>query len=203
VVKTGPDLRVVQLEGWKRHYYFDDTGQLWTNPSPNMRSLLAGVFYPGVCLLEATNVSVGRGTERPFEMIGAPWIEPRRVAAALNAERLPGVRFVPVYFTPAESVHKGARCGGVNLFLTNRGTFNSVLAGLSIAATLRSLYPDTFEVDKVLRLLGNQRALDALKAGQTPGSILREARADLEAFMERRQKVLLYGLPGVDKEKKP
>jgi uncharacterized protein YbbC (DUF1343 family) len=199
--KIGADLHVVPLEGWKRHYYYDDTGQLWTNPSPNMRSLLAAIFYPGVCLLEATNVSVGRGTERPFEVQGAPWIEPRRLAAALNGERLPGVRFVPISFTPADSVHKGARCGGVNLLLINRGTFNSVLTGLTIAAALRSLYPEKFEVDKVLRLLGNQEAVGALKEGRSGSAILRAARPDLEAFLARRQNALLYGLPRPDPAK--
>jgi uncharacterized protein YbbC (DUF1343 family) len=191
--KIGAELRVVRMEGWRRDQYFDETGQVWVNPSPNMRSLLAAILYPGVCLLEPTNVSVGRGTDRPFEVLGAPWIEPRRLAAALNGARLPGVRFVAVTFTPASSVHQGARCGGVNLLLTDRAVFNSVLTGLTLVATLRALYPRTFEIEKVLRLLGNRRALDALEAGLPAPAVLRAARPDVQAFLARRRKALLYG----------
>ena len=108
----GADLHVVAMAGWRRDYYFDDTGQVWVNPSPNMRSLQAAFFYPGVCLLEATNVSVGRGTDRPFESIGAPWIEPRRLAAELNASRLPGVKFMPLVFTRTP-VPTGGACARV------------------------------------------------------------------------------------------
>ena len=108
----GADLHVIGMAGWRRDYYFDDTGQVWVNPSPNMRSLQAAFFYPGVCLLEATNVSVGRGTDRPFEVIGAPWIEPRRLAAELNASRLPGVKFMPLVFTPDRQYTPGSRLRG-------------------------------------------------------------------------------------------
>lgn len=190
--RLSADLRVVPIEGWRRSDYFDSTGQLWVHPSPNMRSLAAAIFYPGVCLVEATNVSVGRGTDRPFELFGAPWIEPRRLAAALNAAGLPGVRFIPLYFTPNASVHKDARCGGVSLLLTDRSAFESVLTGLTIVSTLRKLYPSQFEVDKVIRLLGNQKALDALKSGAPPRKVLEAAEPDLEAFVVRRRKALLY-----------
>jgi uncharacterized protein YbbC (DUF1343 family) len=190
--QIGAELHVVQLEGWKRGFFLDDTGQLWVNPSPNMRSLAAALFYPGLCLVEATNVSLGRGTDRPFEVIGAPWIEPRRLAAALNSARLPGVRFVPLFFTPTASVHKGARCGGVSLLLTNRAEFQPVLTGLTLVSVLRSLYPRVFEIDKVLRLLGNQAALDGLKSGEEPRSVLRAADRSVAAFRARRDKVLLY-----------
>jgi len=201
--RIGAELHVVPLEGWKRAYFFDETEQLWVNPSPNMRSLTAALFYPGVCLLEATNVSVGRGTERPFEIIGAPWIEPRRLAAALNSARLPGVRFVPLVFTPTASVHRGSRCGGVALVLTNRSEFASVLTGLALVSTLRALYPGAFEIDKVLRLLGNQKALDALKSGAAPRAVLRAAEPQLEAFRARRQRALLYGAASGGKGREP
>ena len=201
--RIGAELHVVPLEGWKRSYFFDETEQLWVNPSPNMRSLTAALFYPGVCLLEATNVSVGRGTERPFEIIGAPWIEPRRLAAALNSARLPGVRFVPLVFTPTASVHRGSRCGGVALVLTNRSEFASVLTGLALVSTLRALYPGAFEIDKVLRLLGNQKALDALKSGAAPRAVLRAAEPQLEAFRARRQRALLYGAASGGKGREP
>ena len=191
--RIGADLRIMEMSGWRRSYYFDDTGQVWVNPSPNMRSLVAAIFYPGVCFLEATNVSVGRGTERPFEMIGAPWIEPRRLALALNNALIPGVKFVPLYFTPSSSVHQGKRCGGVELVMTDREKFNSVLAGLTLVSTLRRLYGDLFQIDGVLRLLGNQRALDAIKKGRTPVSVLREAPIEMKGFWGRRKNALIYG----------
>lgn len=186
------DLHVIEMEGWRRGFYFSDTGQLWVNPSPNMRSLLAAILYPGVCLLEPTNVSVGRGTDKPFEMIGAPWIEPRRLAAALDAFRLPGVEFVPVVFAPTASTNKGEQCGGVNLVVTNRDVFNSVLTGLTLISALHRLYPEKFEIDKTIRLLGNEQALNALKKGEPPAKVLRAASAGMRDFLARRQKALIY-----------
>jgi uncharacterized protein YbbC (DUF1343 family) len=190
--KIGADLHVVAMEGWRRSFYFSDTGQLWVNPSPNMRSLVEAIFYPGICLLESTNVSVGRGTDTPFERIGAPWIEPRRLAAALQAARLPGVDFVPVSFTPASSTFRGQPCGGVNLMLTDRSRFQSVLTGLTLISILRNLYPSQFEIDKCIRLLGNQQALDALKKGILPSEIMRSADAGMRDFLAGRQRALIY-----------
>ena len=190
--KIGADLRIIHMVGWRRDFYFEDTGQLWVNPSPNMRSLLEAVFYPGVALLESSNVAVGRGTDRPFELIGAPWIEPRRLAAELNAARIPGVKFVPLYFTPTSSTHQGQKCGGVNLHLTDREKFNSVLTGLHLVSALNKLYPGQFQVDRVLRLLGNERALNAIKAGQLPAQVLREATLEMKVFLARRQRALIY-----------
>ena len=188
----GADLHVIEMKGWRRGFYFSDTGQLWVNPSPNMRSLLEAIFYPGVCLLEGTNVSVGRGTDTPFEVIGAPWIEPRRLAAALAEARVPGVEFVPLYFTPAASNFRGQQCGGVNLVLTDRNRFNSVLTGLTLISALRRLYADKFEIDKTIRLLGSAQALDALKRGESPESVMRETTAGMRDFLDRREKVLIY-----------
>jgi uncharacterized protein YbbC (DUF1343 family) len=190
--KIGADLHVIEMSGWHGRFYFSDTGQLWVNPSPNMRSLLEAVFYPGVCLLESTNVSVGRGTDKPFEVIGAPWIEPRRTAAALKEAGVPGVDFVPIVFTPAASVFKGQQCGGVNLVLTDRQVFNSVLAGLTLISTLHKLYGDKFEIDKSIRLLGNEQALSALKRGEPPANVLRAADAGMRDFLTRRKKALIY-----------
>lgn len=196
----GAELHVIEMAGWHREHYFYDTGQLWVNPSPNMRSLDAAIFYPGICLLEATNVSVGRGTERPFEMIGAPWIQPRRLAAALEAAGIPGVHFVPLYFTPSASVHEGAKCGGVSLILTDIGKFRSVTTGLALISTLHKLYPEKFEIDKVLRLMGNEQALKALKSGQSPAMALKAGNAALGVFMEGRNKALIYNTPLKPKE---
>jgi uncharacterized protein YbbC (DUF1343 family) len=190
--KLGADLQVIEMKGWRRGFYFSDTGQLWVNPSPNMRSLLEAIFYPGVCLLESTNVSVGRGTDTPFEVIGAPWIEPRRLAATLAEARVPGVEFVPLYFTPTASNFRGQQCGGVNLVLTDRNRFNSVLTGLTLISALRRLYSEKFEIDKTIRLLGSAQALDALKKGESPDSVMRAATAGMRDFLGRREKALIY-----------
>lgn len=190
--KIGAELHVVEMKGWRRSYYFYDTGQLWVNPSPNMRSLNAAILYPGTCLLEATNVSVGRGTDRPFEIIGAPWIDPQRLAAELEAAHIAGVRFVPLFFTPATSTNQGMKCGGVEMILTGPDKLHSVLVGLTLISVLNRLYPDKFEVDKVIRLMGNAQALKMLKEGQPPAAVIRAGGADLSAFMARRQKALIY-----------
>ncbi len=191
--KIGVDLHVVEMQGWRRDQFFFDTGQLWVNPSPNMRNVLEAILYPGICLLEATNVSVGRGTDRPFEVIGAPWIEPRRLAARLHKAALIGVRFVPLFFTPGSSTNQGRNCGGVHVVLTDPERVNSVLVGLTLISELHKLYPADFEIDKVLRLLGNAQASDALKAGQSPEAVLRAGKDGITAFLARREKALIYG----------
>lgn len=190
--RLGADLRVIEMKGWRRNYYFYDTGQIWVNPSPNMRTLMAAILYPGVCLLESTNVSVGRGTERPFELIGAPWIEPAKLAAELQKQRVAGVRFIPIWFTPDASTNRGQRCGGVQMVLTDPEKLNSVLTGLTLVAVLQKLYPGEFEVDKVVRLMGNARALEGLKQGQTPAAVLHAGDVEIASFKVRRQKVLIY-----------
>ena len=132
-----------------------------------MRSLTQATLYPGVGLLEMTNVSVGRGTDTPFEVVGAPFIEPRDFAAALNAQALPGVRFVPIQFTPRASVHEGTVCGGVNLLVTDRDALDAVQVGLTMALTLRRLYPDAWQTEKFGTLLANQRCFDGVLAGRS------------------------------------
>jgi uncharacterized protein YbbC (DUF1343 family) len=188
----GVQLQVVPMRGWRRFYYFWDTGQVWANPSPNMRTAFAALLYPGVCLLERTNVSVGRGTDRPFEIIGAPWIEPRRFVAALQAARIPGVQYMPVYFTPDASKHKGMRCGGAGLLITDSERLNSVLLGLTLASVLNKLYPDEFKIDNIIDFLGNESAMKMLKAGQPPVKVLRSDNSNLRKFLARRQKALIY-----------
>src|SRR5262249_39634948 len=121
--KVQLDLREVKVEGWNRGDFWDATNLTWTNPSPNMRSLTQALLYPGIGLLETTNVSVGRGTDTPFEVVGAPWMEGRRLAAELNDRDLPGVRFVSVRFTPRSSVHAGKSCGGINIVIVERRRF--------------------------------------------------------------------------------
>ncbi|HEY0079971.1 MAG TPA: exo-beta-N-acetylmuramidase NamZ domain-containing protein [Pyrinomonadaceae bacterium] len=190
--KIGCDLRVVRMENWRRSMWLDATGLLWVNPSPNMRSLNQATLYPGVGLLETTNVSVGRGTDTPFEIIGAPWLDGRRLAAHLNARNLPGIRFVPVRFTPKASVFKGEECGGVNLIVTDRARFSPVRTGIEIAHALRRLYPSDWKADDYLRLLANADTLERLKRGDAPDDIIRAWQPRLEEFRRARASVLLY-----------
>lgn len=186
------DLSVVCCEGWKRTDWWDATGLPWTNPSPNMRSLTQATLYPGIGILEFTNLSVGRGTDTPFELVGAPFIDARAFAAALNAERLPGVRFIPIYFTPTARVHAGERCGGINLVVTNRDKLDAVQVGMTLTVVLRHLYPAAWEADRLLRLLVNQRAFDGLTGGKSPARIAAGWDDELEAFKAIRRKYLLY-----------
>jgi uncharacterized protein YbbC (DUF1343 family) len=190
--KIGCDLRVVKMENWRRGMWLDATGQTWVNPSPNMRSLTEATLYPGVGLLETTNVSVGRGTDTPFELLGAPWMDGRKLAAYLNGRGLAGVTFVPVRFTPRASVFKGEECGGVNLVVTNRSLFRPVRAGLEIAVALRRLYPQEWKVDDYIRLLANADTLERVKRGDEPSSIAASWDARLGEFRRARSRVLLY-----------
>ncbi|MGH9942541.1 MAG: exo-beta-N-acetylmuramidase NamZ family protein, partial [Pyrinomonadaceae bacterium] len=186
------DLRVVKMDGWRRAMWFDSTNQTWVNPSPNMRSLTEATLYPGVGLLETTNLSVGRGTDTPFELIGAPWIDGRRLAAYLNARRIPGLRFVPVRFRPKASVFKDEECGGINVVITDRSQFRPVTAGIEIAAALRKLYPADWKIENYLRLLVNADTLARLKRGDAPEEIARSWAAGLEEFRRARAQALLY-----------
>jgi len=187
----GVELQVVKIEGWKRGQQFDTTGQPWTNPSPNMRNLTQALLYPGIGLLE-TALSVGRGTDTPFEVIGAPYIDDVRLARRLNALGQPGVRFVPIRFTPDYSVHKGELCGGVNIILTDRRKLRAVPLGIDIARQLHAMYPKQFPLAKVGRLLCHPPTLEALGQGKTLAQIEALWNTDLEKFTPRRAKHLLY-----------
>ena len=190
--KIDADLRVVKMENWSREMWFDQTNQTWTNPSPNMRSLTEATLYPGIGLLETTNLSVGRGTDTPFEIVGAPYIDGQKLAAYLNEKKLGGVRFVPVKFTPNASVFKGEQCGGINIIITNRTEFQSVRSGIEIAAALRKLYPTEWQIEKYDRLLANQETLEKIKRGDTPEEIEKAWQKKISEFMERRASFLLY-----------
>ncbi len=190
--KIGADLRVIKMEGWQRAMWFDETGQTWVNPSPNMRSLTQATLYPGIGLLETTNVSVGRGTDTPFEVVGAPWMDGQKLAAYLNGRGLKGVRFVPIRFRPNASVFKDENLSGINIVITDRKSFESVRTGIEIAAALRKLYPNDWQADRYLRLLVNQDVLDRLKSGESPEAIERSWQDDLQKFKTRSQEFLLY-----------
>lgn len=185
------DLTVIPLEGWSRAQWLDETGLPWTNPSPNMRNLTAATLYPGVGLLE-TAVSVGRGTDTPFELVGAPYVDDVRFAAELNHAGLPGVRAVPIRFTPRASTFKDQPCGGVYLVVTDRDALNAVDLGLTLALTLQRLYPDRFAAGNLLPLLTDAAVLKAVKAGRPLAEIKQLWAADLAAFARRRREFLLY-----------
>ena len=186
------NLTVIRLENWERKDYYDATGLLWVNPSPNMRNLNEAVLYPGIGLLETTNLSVGRGTDTPFEVIGAPWIHARTLANHLNGTGLPGVRFVPIQFTPDSSKFADEQCEGVNIIVTAREEFESVQTGLVVALALRELFPDDWDTKSFNRLLSDQAVYDAVKSGTPYSEIKKLFRDELSDFRQRREKHLLY-----------
>ena len=184
-------LEIVKIEGWKRDRFFDSTGQPWTNPSPNMRNLTQALLYPGIGLLE-TAMSVGRGTDTPFEVVGAPYIDGVRLARRLNALGQAGVTFIPIRFTPSASVHEGEPCGGVNIIVIDRRKLHAVPLGIGIARVLHELYPKQFPLAKVGRLLCHPPTLEALGQGKTLAQIEALWRTGLAKFTPRRAKYLLY-----------
>jgi uncharacterized protein YbbC (DUF1343 family) len=185
-------LTVVPMAGWIRGDWYDSTGLEWINPSPNLRSLEGAIPYSGVELLEGTNVSVGRGTDTPFQIIGAPWIKPKQLAAYLNAQLIAGVRFVPVEFTPASSTSSGKLCGGVQIVVINREALDAPELGIELASALHKLYPQDFDLSKMNGLLVNQVAFQGLQSGEDPKRIAEDWRDGLDRFMQVRAKYLLY-----------
>jgi len=188
----GADVRVIKMEGWRRSMWFDETNLTWINPSPNMRSLTEATLYPGIGLLETTNVSVGRGTDTPFEIVGAPWIQGDKLADYLNQRGIPGVRFVPLRFTPNASVFKDDQCNGVNIIITDRVAFRPLLTGIEMALALRQLYPNDWKIDGYLRLLVNADTLERIKRGESAREIVASWNAGLQEFRRARAEVLLY-----------
>jgi uncharacterized protein YbbC (DUF1343 family) len=185
-------LTVVQMEGWQRGDWLDSTGLLWVNPSPNMRDLTEATLYPGLGILESTNVSLGRGTDTPFELLGAPWIQPVELAAYLNARVLSGVRFVPTEFTPNASVYAQQKCGGVNIIVMDRNTLDSPQVGIEIASALHTLYPQKFETKNLDRLMLNRASMDAINAGEDPRRLWLDWVEAIDQFKSIRAKYLLY-----------
>jgi len=188
----GAKLEVVLMEGWQRGDWFDSTGLSWVNTSPNLRSVYEATLYPGVAMIEGTNVSVGRGTDTPFEVVGAPWMNGRELAAYLNARNIQSVRFVPIVFTPSSSNFSGVRCEGVNLILLDRNTLDAPELGVELASALHHLYQNDFRLDKMADLLVNQSVFDAIAAGEDPRRIAEDWRERLDEFVRLREKYLLY-----------
>ena len=191
--KLGADLRVIKVENWGRGDWFDATRLTWIDPSPNMRSLNAATLYPGVAMLESSPAfSVGRGTDAPFELIGADWIRGAELAGFLNSRSISGVRAYATRFQPTDSVFKGKTIEGVRFVIVDRERFNAVRLGLELAYALNRLYPGNLDLEKNRMLIGNRKTLDAMKAGADPVAIEREWAADLAAYLERRKPFLLY-----------
>lgn len=190
--KIAVDLEVVKMSGWRRDMLYDRTGLEWVNPSPNMRSLTAALLYPGIGLLETTNISVGRGTERPFEWIGAPWLDGAKLASALRGRNLPGLRFVACRQTPTASVHAKKVCGGVSIYVDDWSKLEPVQLGLAIALELRRLFPNEWQIDRFDRLLIHKSTFDAIRAGRDIAAIQDSWRDDLLRFMDARKRYLLY-----------
>ena len=190
--RLGADLIVVEMQGWRRRAWFDETGQPWVNPSPNMRSVNQATLYPGIGAIEGTNISVGRGTETPFEQLGAPWIDGVRLADTLNVRVIPGIRFYPVGFTPSSSKYAGERCQGVSMVVTDRDALQPVRVGLEIAAALFRLYPQDYDLNGAARLLGSRAAVARVRAGEDPADIARSWATDEEEWRALRAPYLLY-----------
>jgi uncharacterized protein YbbC (DUF1343 family) len=190
--KLGADLQVIPMEGWRRSDTFDRTGLVWQNPSPNLRSVTEALLYPGIALLEATNVSVGRGTSAPFEHVGAPWIQGAKLAAELTAAGLRGVHFTATSFTPSSSTFAGKVCEGVEIHVDDRASLDPIRVGLTIARALSTLYPADFQPKGLLVLLGNQATFDALTRGDPVEKIVASWAPDLAAFAAVRARYLLY-----------
>jgi len=186
------DLHVVAMKNWHRNYFFESTGSRWIPPSPNLRTLKGAILYPGLEILQNAGVSVGRGTEAPFEEFGAPWINGDEVAAALNERRLAGVRFTGAPFIPVVGLYSGQRCGGVAVRVTDRAAVRSMRVGLEIAAILTKRYPDHFDPAKLLLLTGNAETIRQLQEGVSPEQIEASWAKDLSAYDAVRRKYFLY-----------
>jgi uncharacterized protein YbbC (DUF1343 family)/CubicO group peptidase (beta-lactamase class C family) len=185
-------LAVIPMDGWMRGDWFDSTGLTWANPSPNLRSLTEATLYPGVALVEGTNLSVGRGTDTPFELVGAPWIKERELARYLNERSIAGVRFLPVTFTPTSSTYTRQKCEGVNIILLGRNNLDAPELGIELAAAIRKFYPQDFKMDRMIEILANQAVFDAIAQGHDPRRIAQDWQDSLEKFQQLRQKYLLY-----------
>ena len=185
-------LQVQTMEGWLRGDWYDSTGLVWINPSPNLRSATEAALYPGVALVEGTNLSVGRGTDTPFELLGAPWIKGKELATYLNAREIAGVRFVPISFTPSSSNFAGEKCQGVNIVLLNRNVLDAPELGVELASALHKLYPQPWQMARMIEILANQAVFDAIARDEDPRRIAQDWQERLQQFMKIREKYLIY-----------
>jgi uncharacterized protein YbbC (DUF1343 family) len=188
----GAKLEVVRLDGWQRSLWFDETDLPWVNPSPNIRNLRQATLYTAVGLLESTNLSVGRGTDTPFEVFGAPWINASRLARTLQSRKLPGLKMIPAHFTPTDDHYHGKLCHGVRVELTERNRLRSVTAGLEMARAIARLYPGRFQLEKLVGMTGSEAVEEGIRRGDSVARIVETGREELERFLQIRQKYLLY-----------
>ncbi len=188
--KLGVDLHVIAMEGWRRSMFFDGTGLEWIAPSPNLRNLTEATLYPGSCLLEA--ISVGRGTDTPYEIVGAPWFQGKAVADWLNAQNLPGVRFMARHFRPSAPPYKDEDCDGLDIQLVDRQVFNAVRMGLALLAATLRFHPGKFDLDKTMRLLGSDDVAARLRRGESVETIEASFQPELREFLKVRERYLLY-----------
>ena len=190
--KINADLTVIALENWKRDDWYDETGLAWINPSPNMRNMNQATLYPGIGAIEYSNLSVGRGTDQPFEQIGAPWINGPQLADRLNARHLPGIRFYPIAFTPLSSKYAKEECHGVFMVVTNRAALRPVRVGIEIASALFSLYGAKYEPNNMWRLIGSEQIVARIRNGEDPAAIAASFTDDEARWRRLRAKYLLY-----------
>ena len=190
--KIGCDLHVIRMQNWRRSDWYDETGLPWVNPSPNLRSATAGIMYPGLEILQAGGVSVGRGTNHPLEVVGAPWIRGEVLAAYLNRRAIAGVRFEPEKFTPESGLYKGQHCDGVRAALTDRDALQPMRMGIELALALGKLYPGKFAPAKMIELVGNSATIKQLAAEEDAAAIVASWNHDLDIFRKMRAKYLLY-----------
>jgi uncharacterized protein YbbC (DUF1343 family) len=190
--KIPVSLTVVPLVGWQRERWYDETGLPWVNPSPNIRSVTQALLYSGIGLLEATNLSVGRGTDMPFEVVGAPWIEPRGLAEVLNRQGLRGVSFEPIWFTPASDVYASVLCGGLRFVVTDREEIRPVTVAFAVARALRERHRDQFRPEHIQNLLVNRSTMWAFLRGEVLDRVVAWADMDRAAFLKRRASYLMY-----------
>jgi uncharacterized protein YbbC (DUF1343 family) len=186
------DLHVIAMKNWRRNFFFENTGLRWVPPSPNLRTLKGSVLYPGLDILQNAGISVGRGTETPFEEFGAPWLHGDEVASRLNERHLAGLRFVAQDFVPVAGNFAGQRCGGVAIRVLDKHAVRSMEMGMEIATVLRALDPDKFDVEKMLFLTGNGDTIRELQQGASAPQIVAGWKAGLQAFESMRHKYLLY-----------
>ena len=186
------ELIVVKTRGWQRAMFFDETGLPWVNPSPNLRNLKQAILYPAIGAIEFSNLSVGRGTDTPFELFGAPWIDPVELCDTLNCSGLPGVTFSPIWFKPSSSRYQGERCGGVYIMLDHRIHFRPDLTTLTVVRTLWHLYGRRYDIGKVVRLLGEARAITECKKGVSPQEIVKRWQPHMVAFADSVHGILMY-----------
>jgi uncharacterized protein YbbC (DUF1343 family) len=186
------DLHVIRMNGYKRADWYDETGLRWINPSPNLRSLTEAVLYPGVAMAEGANVSVGRGTDTPFELLGAPWINAEKLSGYLNSRHIPGVKFLPLDFTPASDHYRNKTCRGVRIVLADRQTLDSAALGIEIISALHKLYPKDFRLNDTLGLIGSRKVMQEIRDGLDPKIIEVNWQGPLAQFLKLREKYLLY-----------